>query len=118
MDNKYMNFAQEHMKHATEYGQNLFSTAKATGSEISSKVTEALAANFELGKSFLNCKSFEDVVSWGEKTLQTNLDHCVKTGGEIYSKACVEMHKANGEVAKKFGECVAKVKNSFEHSDK
>ncbi len=113
MDNKYKEYVKEHFQTGVEYGQNLFSTTHAAGNEMAQKVTDMMASNLELGKSFLNCKSFEDMVNWGESLVQSNLDHCVKTGSSVYSKACSEVNKANSAVAKKVGECVSKMKHKF-----
>ena len=113
MDNKYKAYVQEHLQTGAEYGQHLFSTAQIAGNEVAQKVTDILASNFELGKSFLSCKSFEDIINWGEKLVQFNLDNCAEAGNSVYSKACKEVNKANSAVAKKVGQCISNVKHKF-----
>lgn len=113
MDNKYMNYMQEHLQNSLEYGQNLFTTAKSAGSEAMSKMSEHVANNIEQCKTFLNCKSFEDVVNWGEKAVKANVDHCINVGSEVYHKVCNEVTEANSDIAKKTVQCAANIKEKF-----
>lgn len=114
MDNKYTDYVKEHLQTGAEYSQNLITTAQTVGHEVAQKITDVMANNLTLGKSFLNCKSFEDIVNWGEQMVQANLEHFVETGGSIYSKTCNEVTKANAAVAKKVAQCAANIKNKFE----
>ena len=111
---KFTNYTKEHFQTSIEYGQNLFSTIHAAGHEVSKKITDTCAANLALGKSFLNCNKFEDVVDWTEKMVKTNLDHCLSSLHSVYNQTCTEVNKAHCEMAKKIGKNFAKIKNKFE----
>ncbi len=113
----YAEYVKEHAQHAAEYTKDLMSSAHTTHADLTKKVTDICATNLALGKSFLNCTHFDDIVGWGEKFVKTNLDHCVESASSIYSKACSEVTKANGEIAKKVSKNFVKMKNKSERSD-
>ncbi len=111
---KYTNYAKEHFQTSVDYGKNLLSSVHAASHQVNKKITDACATNLALGKSFLTCNKFEDIVDWSEKMVKTNLDHCLSSLHSVYNQTCTEVNKANSEMAKKVSKNFAKIKNKFE----
>ena len=110
-DNKYAGYIKNNMQVNIEYNKNLLAAACAASHELTKKVTDICATNLTLGKSFLKCASFEDIINWGEKAIQSNLETYIQSAGSIYSKACSEVTKANSNVTKKINQNISSLKN-------
>ncbi len=112
-NNQYIEYVKEHAEHAAEYTKNLISTAQSCSSEMVKKATDICAHNMALGKNFLNCSNFEDLVHWGEKFAKTNIEKSVEIAGSVFSKVCNDITEANGHVAKKISKNISNLKNKF-----
>ncbi|MGB4191313.1 MAG: hypothetical protein WBJ81_02035 [Rickettsiales bacterium] len=111
--NHYVDYVKDHVNHAMEYGKNIVSTAHSANSELIKKVTDICAHNLSLGKSFLSCTNFDEIINWGEKFVKSNVDHLVESSSSIASKACSEITKANSEIAKKASKNFAEIKDKM-----
>lgn len=112
--NKFAEYMKENLERGNEYAKSIADTMQSLGGEVSKKATEFIAEGFEHGKEFLGCKSFDDVINWGEKLVQKNIETIVHASSSICGKACEEINKVNSEVAKKFAHSMANMKDKCE----
>lgn len=111
--NHYAKYVKEHLNHSVEYGKKIMSTAHNVHSEITKKITDVSAHNLSLGKSYLNCTNFNEIIDWSHNFINSNVNHFIEGASTVYSKTCDEMSKANSEITKKVGENFANIKNKF-----
>jgi len=111
--NPYTKHVQEHLQHTMEYSKELMSSAHNIHTDLTKKFTDVCAHNLSLGKSFLDCKGVDHMVDWCHNFVNTNVNHAIETAGDVISKTCHHVTKANGEIAKKVSENFSNIKDKF-----
>lgn len=114
--NRFVEYMKEGFERSSEYSKNVTETMQNLTKEASEKATSFMKESFDHSKEFLNCKTFDDVIDWGEKLVKKNIDALVDSSSSFYGKTCQEINRVNSEVSKKFASSMANMKKKFDEN--